>query len=359
MGKEKTKKTINLALQGGGAHGAFTWGVLDYILQDDRLDIEGISATSAGAMNAAAFAHGQSVGGAAGARETLEHFWSEIAKTGSVFSPVKGLPWDMSSFIAPTLPAWMQGWNADFDNTLSFSMFENMTRSVSPYQFNPMGLNPLKDVLEKTIDFNAVHDCKCVKLFITATDVQTGTAKIFQNEEVSIDALLASAALPFLFQAVEIDGRYYWDGGYTGNPSLWPLFYNAQCRDILMVHVNPILREDLPKQAYAIDNRLNEITFNVALLKELRAVDFVQKLLDQDMLKDEYKDRYKNILLHAIRADDAMTDLSVASKFDTDWGFLTHLRDLGRDHAKAWLKKHFKAINKAGTVNIAKDYLNA
>ena len=221
-----------------------------------------------------------------------------------------------------------------------------------------MNFNALKDVLEKVIDFETVHACDCVKLFITATDVQSGTGTLFENKDVTIDVLLASAALPQLFQAVEINGRYYWDGGYLGNPSLWPLFYKAECRDILLVHVNPIKREGVPKEAYTIENRVNEITFNASLLKELRAIDFVQKLVRNNMLKDEYKDHYKDILLHAIRADEVMRNLSIASKFDTDWHFLTHLRDLGRIQAKMWLEAHYDDIGKRGSVNdITTDYL--
>lgn len=351
--KKNSKKTMNLALQGGGAHGAYTWGVLDYLLEDDRLDFEGISATSAGAMNAAALAYGKTQGDAETAREVLEHFWREISLSGSVFSPVKRTPWEWGSGMNPFMSDW------SLANSPAFSLFQGLTHALSPYQFNPYNINPLKDVLEKTIDFDIVHACNCVKLFVTATDVENGTPRIFENEEINIDVLLASSALPFLFHAIEIDGHHYWDGGYMGNPSLWPLFYHAQSRDILMVHVNPIQREGLPREAYTIENRVNEITFNTALIKELRAIDFVKKLVNEDMLKDEYKDQYKDILLHSIRADKVMRDLSIASKFDTDWHFLIYLRDLGREQAKLWLDAHFKDIGKRASVDIQKDYLTA
>lgn len=352
MSKPKTekKKSINLALQGGGSHGAFTWGVLDALLEDGRVDFEGVSATSAGAMNAAALAYGKTKGDAQTAREILENFWRETSRAGAIFSPIKNTSYDMGSMLNP----WAKEWG--FTN---FSFFEELGRSISPYQFNPLNFNLLKNVLEKTINFDHVHACDCMKLFITTTDVQSGLPKIFENEEVTLEVLLASAALPTLFQAVEIKGRYYWDGGYLGNPSLWPLFYHAQSRDILLVHVNPIKREEVPMDAQSIDNRLNEITFNSALLKELRAIDFVQKLLHQDMLKEQHKDHYKDVLLHAIRADDVMRDLSATSKFDTDWHFLTELRDIGRKEAKTWLKKHFKDLNKRASVDITKDYLAA
>jgi NTE family protein len=213
-------------------------------------------------------------------------------------------------------------------------------------------------LLEERIDFDTIHRCDCLKLFIAATNVRTGAPKIFENEQVTIEALLASACLPQLFQAVEIDGEAYWDGGYVGNPSLWPLFYHAQCRDILLVHVNPINRDQTPKTMPEIENRLNEITFNAALLKELRSIDFVKKLVHDDMLKDEYKDQYKDILLHSIRTDDVMSDLDVDSKADTDWSFLTGLRDLGRVEAQKWLSAHFADIGKKATVEIQKDYLD-
>lgn len=345
------RKIINLALQGGGSHGAFTWGVLDYLLEDDRVDFEGITATSAGAMNAAALAYGLTIGGTEKAREVLNNFWWEVSEAGTVFSPVKRTPFEMGAALNPWMPSWA------LDNSLAFSMFDTITNSISPYQFNPGNFNPLRDVLEQVIDFDAVHACKRVNLFVTATNVQTGTGKVFGNEEISVDVLLASAALPSLFQSVEIDGQYYWDGGYMGNPSLWPLFYHAKCRDILIVHVNPIVREEIPTKAYQIENRMNEINFNSSLMKELRAIDFVKKLINEDMLKDEYKDQYTDVLLHAIRADQVLRDLSIASKFDTGWQFLSYLKGLGRDEAKKWLESNYKSLNKETTVDIQKDYL--
>jgi len=345
-------KPISLALQGGGAHGAFGWGVLDYLLEDGRLNFEAVTATSAGAMNAAALAYGLVTGGNEKAREVLENFWQEIANVGAFYAPVKNnTPMDMMQAMNPFMPKWDMGEN------LAFQMFQTITSSVSPYQFNPMNINPLRDVLEKTIDFDAVHACDCIKIFINATNVRNGNATVFENKDVTIDTLLASSALPFLFQAVEIEDEHYWDGGYMGNPSLWPLFYKTECRDILMVHINPIIRDELPTEAYQIENRMNEITFNAAFLKELRAIDFVRKLINEDMLKDEYKEKYKDVLLHAVRADEAMRKMSIASKFDTDWTTLTSLRDQGRAEAEKWLKTNFKHIGKKPTVDIQKDYL--
>ncbi len=348
-GKKPEKKTINLALQGGGSHGAFTWGVLDALLEDDRIDFEAVSATSAGAMNAAALAQGMGNGGSQKAREVLESFWRETANQGAFYNP-----------LAQTQNSFSKFWNLDSNPAFNQfqSLYEGMVGSVSPYQFNPLNINPLRDVLEKIINTDHIHACDCLKLFITATNVRTGTAKVFQNEDVTIDALLASATLPMFFQAIEIGGEAYWDGGYMGNPSLWPLFYNAQCRDILIVHVNPITRDEIPKDMTAIENRLNEINFNASLLKELRAIDFVKRLINEDMLKDEYKAQYTDVLLHAVRAENTMESLSAASKFDTDWQFLKELRDKGRSEAKKWLKAHFKDINVLSSVNIQDDYLS-
>ncbi|MBX2833931.1 MAG: patatin-like phospholipase family protein [Micavibrio sp.] len=341
-GAKAKKKTINLALQGGGAHGAFTWGVLDALAEDERIDIESISATSAGAMNAAVFAYGKSDGSDNKARAAMEDFWREVSRQGALYRPFHQNP--ISKFFS-------------LEKNPFVDMAESLMGNFSPYQFNPLGINPLRDILEDIIDFSDIHKCEHVKLFITATNVRTGTPTVFQNEAMSIDVLMASSCLPQVFQAVEIDGENYWDGGYMGNPSLWPLFYHARCRDILLVHINPITRDELPKDMHAIENRLNEITFNSALLKEMRAIEFVQRLLGEDMLKDEYKDKYKKILLHAIRAEDVMTSLSAASKFNTDWNFLLSLKEKGRKQAQSWLKENFDKIGEEGTTDIATDYL--
>lgn len=335
------KKKINLALQGGGAHGAFTWGVLDAFLEDDRFEFEGISATSAGAMNAAALAQGLHTGGAPKARELLERFWEEVSKTSAVFGGGTDNP-------------FMKFWGGE---AATYNMFDVFSNAFSPYQFNPLNINPLRDVLEKIINFDDVQVCDCVRLFITATDVVSGTAKIFENEHITVDSLLASACLPLLFQAVEIKGRSYWDGGYLGNPSLWPLFYKTKSCDIILVHVNPLRRPEIPKDPMAIESRLNEITFNASLIGEMRAIAFVQKLLRDEMLKDEFKEDYKDILLHAIRADEALGNMDLASKFKTDLLFLRELRDAGRSEAKKWLKMTYSLVGERSSVNIAHDYL--
>jgi NTE family protein len=337
-------KRVNLALQGGGAHGAFAWGILDKLAEDGRLDIEGISATSAGSMNAVVYAYGRTRGGNDGARAALERFWHEISRAGDSFSPVRAAGWESALGIGLELSP-------------SYLLFDTLTRTFSPYQFNPFGFNPLRDVLAKSVDFDAVHACTCVELFICATNVRTGQPRIFRNEHVTIDAVLASACLPFLFQAVAIDDGHYWDGGYMGNPAMYPLFYHTASRDIVIVHINPLVRSELPTTAPEIQNRLNEITFNASLLKELRAIAFVTKLIEQGWLKDEFRDRLKHLLIHSIRADESLSHLTVASKFRTDWPFLCSLRDLGRAAAAQWLERTYDHIGHHSTVDLRSEYL--
>lgn len=338
------RKKINLALQGGGAHGAYAWGILDVLLEDGRLDIEAITATSAGTMNACALAYGLMQGGREKARETLHDFWWNVHKAGQRYNPVQKMPWEN-----------MLSWN--MDNSIGYFLFDTFTRTFSPYQTNPLNLNPLRDVLAETVDFDALRKCDVTKLFISTTHVETGKVRVFPTDKLTLDVAMASACLPFLFKAVEIDGEHYWDGGYMGNPALYPLFYHTSSRDILIVHINPMEREELPTSAPDIMNRMNEISFNSSLLKEMRAIAFVKKLIEKDMLKDEYKDKFKDILLHSIRADKTMCDLSVASKFSSDWEFLTYLRDRGRDVMTKWLKKNYDDINKRSSVDLNKEFL--
>ncbi len=343
--KTKPQKTVNLALQGGGAHGAYAWGILDYLLEDGRLHVEGFTATSAGTMNALAFTQGMQEGGAPRAREKLEEFWYEISREGNVYSPVRGLPLER-----------MMGFG-NGENPYAYFMFDTITRMLSPYQFNPFDVNPLRDVLARCIDFDTVRKCDCMKLFISATNVKTGKVKIFDTAEMTLDVALASGCLPFLFKAVEIDGEYYWDGGYMGNPALYPLFYETGSEDIILINLNPIERDEVPTTAPEIMNRINEISFNSSLLKELRAVGFVKKLIEQDMIKDEHKDKYKDLRIHPVRADDSMKEFSVASKFDTDWHFLTDLRDLGRLQMKNWMDETYDNIGVRPSVDLNAEFL--
>src|SRR5579862_8828 len=218
------KKSVNLAMQGGGAHGAFTWGIIDHLLEDGRFHIEGISGTSAGSLNATVLAYGLLIGGADGAREQLEKFWKSISEAGQLYNPCKQMPWEQFLF------------GNNMDNALAFKFFDAMTHTFSPYQLNPFDFNPLKDVLLKHVDFERLQQCQITQLFLTATNVRTGQVKIFHTDEITADAVLASACLPFIFKAIEIDGEYYWDGGYTGNPSLFPFFYHVKSQDIIVLH---------------------------------------------------------------------------------------------------------------------------
>ncbi len=342
-------KKINLALQGGGAHGAFTWGVIDKILEDGRLEIDGLSATSAGAMNAAVYAYGKMQGGNDGARQALHDYWSDIASAGKIYSPIKRSPFEAMIF----------GWH-DLDHSLSYQAFDNFVRMFSPYQFNPLNINPLKEIIQKHVDFDALHECECVRLFICATNVKTNRIKVFKNEEVSADAVMASACLPTLFQAVEVDGEYYWDGGYMGNPAIYPLFYHTSTDDMVVVHINPIERKDIPTEPHDILNRVNEISFNSSLLREFRAIAFIQKMLDEGWIKDEFRDQitHQKFFMHSIRSDNAMSGYTVASKFSPDWDFLTHLRDKGRQEAECWLDKNYDCIGKRSTVDLKSDYVD-
>jgi len=334
-------KRITLALQGGGAHGAYTWGVLDRLLADDRIAIEGISGTSAGAMNATVLAEGLMTDGREGARRALAHFWSKVSEVGR-FGPFMRTPFD----------AWMNHWNLEY--APGYVLFDAISRYLSPYQFNPLNYNPLLDILERHVDFDRVRHCDAVKLFIAATNVRSGKIRVFENAELTPKAVMASAALPHVYQAVELDGEAYWDGGYMGNPALYPLIYNCESRDILIVQINPIERAETPTTTPEILDRLNEITFNSTLMREMRAIHFVGKLLAEHQLDPE---RYKRMLIHRINVPEEMKKLTISSKYNAEWEFLRHLHDLGRAQAGRWLATHFDALGERTTVDIEGDYL--
>ncbi|WP_420408524.1 patatin-like phospholipase family protein [Hoeflea sp.] len=339
-----TPHFINLALQGGGAHGAFSWGVIDRLLDEPDIDFEGISGTSAGAVNAVVLAHGLMQGGRQGGKAALEDFWRRSSRTGSIWSPPR--PQDVSPIPGIAMLS-----------AAVYSVFDTLTRTFSPYEFNPFGINPLTDTLSECVDFEALKKHCSTKLFLSATNVHTGRVRVFESHEVDVDVVMASACLPFLFQAVEIDGEHYWDGGYVGNPALFPFFYKCESRDVMIVHINPMEREEVPKSAPDILNRINEISFNSSLINEMRAINFVTRLLEQDWLKDEYKERLRHILVHSVRADDALKHLSVESKFNVNWSFLTDLRDRGRSAADAWLSANRDALGKHSTVDLESQYL--
>ena len=338
-------KTINLALQGGGSHGAFAWGVLDYLLEDGRLEFEGISATSAGAMNAVVLAQGLLNNDKQEARLALAHFWQTVSDVAKKSNPLKSLP-SFSLF----------GKKASFKTEPSVldHMADFMSRVFSPYQLNPFNLNPLKDILEQTIDFDAIRKRSPIKLNICATNVETCKVRIFETKEINVDAILASACLPFMFQSVEIDGEFFWDGGYIGNPAIFPLIYQCKSPDVVIVHINPIVRKGVPTSASEILNRLNEVSFNSSLMREMRAIAFVSKLIEDKKVKAE---DMKQMHIHSIRSDAAMSEYDAASKMNTDWEFLCHLRDKGRAIAKQWLDENYAKIGKESSVDIRKEFL--
>lgn len=335
--KATDKKPINIALQGGGSHGAFSWGVLDRLLEDGRLDIVAISGTSAGAMNAVALADGWVRGGAEGARAKLEDFWRAVARKGR-FSPVQRSPWDV---------LWG---NWSIENTPGYFWFDTMTRVLSPYVANPLNLNPLRDVVEKEIDFSNVRSCKTIKLFISATNVETGQLHVFSDSEIDLDTVMASACLPQIFQAVEIKGVPYWDGGYGGNPAIYPFFKATETEDVLLVQINPVIREQAPRTANEIQNRIDEITFNAGLLREFRAIAFIKELIAAGRLP---RGEFRDIRLHRIDADEAFKDLSASSKVNAEWAFLEYLRDLGRNAASDWLEQNYDAVGLRPTLDLS------
>lgn len=337
---KKTQKTINLALQGGGSHGAYTWGVLERILEEEDIAIEAISGTSAGAMNAAVLVNGFVKDGRAGAIANLRRFWEITSHYSSVFSPIQQNPIEQ-----------MQGWG--LDNNLSYNFYDMLSRMFSPYELNPMNFNPLQQVLDEVLDLESMHACSVIKLFITATHVHTGQPRVFGCDEISVDVLLASACIPFLFQSVQIEGEPYWDGGYVGNPSIWPLIYHTDCRDMLLVQINPLEREGTPTRAVEIINRLNEISFNASLISEMRAIQFVGKLIERGDLSS--KD-YKQLNMHVIKGDEEMARLGASSKLNADLEFFEHLRALGYEDTTQWLRKHKKDIGKKSTLDFG-DFL--
>ncbi|MGZ9113967.1 MAG: patatin-like phospholipase family protein [Brevundimonas sp.] len=338
------RRPISLALQGGGSHGAFQWGVLDRLLEDDRLDIRAVTASSAGAMNAAALISGLHTGGAEGARRQLDLLWREINLSGgrNVFG-------DSAIWSAALTPGWLK-------DTSLWRTAENAAKTMSPYQFNPFNLNPLKRVLDTAIDFEAVR-ASSVRLFVAATAVKLARARLFENREITDQVLLASACLPHLFQAVEIDGEPYWDGGYLANPALWPLFYVDTPNDILLLPLNPFVREETPRAPGDIMDRLNEIVFNAPLVAELRAIAFVQDMIEDGRLKRMGDDRYRRLMLHAIEPGPWLGDQPLNSKFNTERTFLNDLKARGREAADEWLEHCFAHVGERSSIDIKAHFL--
>ena len=328
-------KGVNLALQGGGSHGAFSWGVLDRLLEDERIEIESITGASAGAVNAVVLADGMASGDRQQARDTLSKFWHGISDAGK-YSVLRRSPTE----------ALRGGWG--LDSSPAYVWFDIISRIASPYDLNPFNLNPLRDILKKFVDFERVRS-GMLKLFVSATNVETGRTKVFQRPELTVDHVLASACLPFMFQSVVIEGVPYWDGGYMGNPPLWPLFEHAQSDDVMIVQINPVRRPGVPRTARDILNRLNEITFNASLLRELRTIDFVTRLIEEGRMEGT---GYRRVLVHMIEDELALSALGASSKLNTEHAFLDMLFAKGRQAADRWIAAHFDDLGEKSTVNI-------
>jgi NTE family protein len=333
----RTKKSIKLALQGGGSHGAFTWGVLDQLLDDERLHIEAVSGTSAGAMNAVALADGMTRGGPAEARKCLESFWSATSAAAR-HSPIR----------RSIVDTFMGNWS--LDSSPAYILMDRLSRVFSPYDTNPMNFNPLRDVVAGAIDFDAVNDTGGLQVFLTATNVRTGRPKIFRQPGIQLDCVMASACLPFMFKAVEIDGEAYWDGGYMGNPALFPLVDECKPGDLVLIQINPFYRPNVPQSARDIQNRLNEITFNAALLKELRSLAFLWEVIHHENLERE---AYRDARIHAIYDEETMLGLGVSSKVNAEWAFLTYLRDQGKKATQKWLSLHYADLGVRNSLDLS------
>ena len=332
------KKAISLGLQGGGSHGAFTWGVLDRLLADPRIEIDGISGTSAGAVNAVALAHGfakaRETGDdpRAGARAMLARIWNHVVALGGVQSARSGLV------------------NLFWPVPLLTQAFKNL---VSPYQLNPLDYSPLRDLLTREIDFKAAGALASPRVFVCATRINTGEPEIFFGEQLTLASVMASASLPMLSQAVRVENDYYWDGGFSGNPSLSPLIDDCASRDLLLVQLNPLARDEIPMSAQDIADRVNELTFNASLLAQLRDIDFINQLLDKDQVAPHL---YKKLLLHRIDGGNALLKYGAATKLSVDPRMIHELFELGSSAAHAWLGVHFSDLGERGTLDFERDY---
>lgn len=341
-------RSINLALQGGGSHGAFTWGVLDTLLADERLHIDGISGASAGAVNAVALAHGyaraqeKQEDPRQAARESLARIWGDITALGSLGS------------VQQSLMRLLTG-GFPLEQAPANIFAEALSHWVSPYQVNPLDINPLRTLLERQIDFEAIARLAAPKVFVSATHVNTGKAEIFTGRRLTAQAVMASACLPMLFQAVEIDGEHYWDGGYSGNPALAPLISQCECHDVVLVQINPLRRDRPPQAPQDIMDRINELTFNASLLAQMRSIDFINRLLADGRLQGN---GYKNVLLHRIDGGEALEQYPASSKMSTDGSMIRRLFELGVDSTRRWLGRNFEALGQQSTVNIRRDYVD-
>jgi NTE family protein len=345
--REAPLRRINLALQGGGSHGAFTWGVLDALLEDRRIHIDGISGASAGAVNAVALAHGLALPDMddrrAAARASLAKIWAGVVEMGSVSALAESISKIM-----------LGGWPS---LKVSADLLQNpFSNWLSPYQTNPLNLNPLRDLLERNLDFDAIASSASPKIFVSATQVSTGKAEIFGGKRLTLDAVMASSCLPMLFKAVEIDGKAYWDGGFSSNPALLPLIGECDSRDLVLIQLNPLRRLETPDTAQEITDRINELTFNASLVSQMRAIDFINRRLADGHLEEGAK--YKRLLLHRIDGGEALEDLPQSSRTSTDAAMIGKLFDMGRAAARRWLRNHWADLGEKSTINIRRDYVS-
>ncbi|CAO4195684.1 patatin-like phospholipase family protein [Methylorubrum extorquens] len=333
----RAEKAVSLALQGGGSHGAFTWGVLDALIEDGRVAFEAVTGASAGAMNAVVLVDGWLAGGPDGARAALEKFWREASLDADLRPSQKGLIDGLFRFWKgnPFFEAWVKALNP------------------GPYATNPFNFNPLRDALEQTVDFDRLRAADTAKVFVSATNVRTGKLAVFGRDSLTVDHLMASACLPTVFQAVEIDGVPYWDGGYLGNPALYPL-HEASTRDILLVQINPVERRETPRSASDIQDRLNEITFNANLMRELRSIDFVHGLIDEG--GQGQVPGLERVFLHRIDGTDSLDGFAASSRTDARWGMIERLRDKGRAAAKVWLSEGYDEVGVRCTLDLKQAY---
>ena len=319
------RKTLNLALQGGGALGALTWGVLDRLLEEPLLNIEAISGTSAGAMNAAALASGWAQGGRERARETLTGFWQAVGACNYPLAAGSGAP----------------------------ALMMNLSRLFSPYQLNPFDINPLRKIIAKFIDFDALRSPRAIKLFVAATKLSTGTLKLFENAELSTEALLASACLPTMSRAIEIDGESYWDGAYSANPAIYPLLYHCRATDVMVVRLQPMEREGVPRSADAIRARMVDFQFNAAFLREMRNLALAKREIASEVgLPGSLSRKLKRLNFHLIEADDLISKMPVEKTLNADLAFLLKLKDEGRTRADAWLNRSAGLLGRRSSVDL-------
>lgn len=349
MPQPATSRSIDLALQGGGSHGAFTWGVLIRLLEQEGVDFGGLSGTSAGAMNAVVMVAGWAEGGRRGARDALNAFWEDVGHTaeGGALGPT------------PFQLLFGQYWNTG--SSSPYQVYDVLSRMFSPYQLNPFNLNPLRDVLDRHVNFQTLREFDDIKVFVSATNVRTGKPRIFRNAELTRDAVLASACLPLMFHAVEVDGEAYWDGGYTGNPTLLPLI--AECRpgDLMLVQINPLERAGVPRTAQEIVDRINEISFNASLVQELRSVTLLKRLLLEEAetghsYQAELFRKIDTLNMHRIEAHKEMHDFSATSRLNAKSAFLHEMHDIGYQTADQWLKRNFEALGRHSTIDLFCEY---